>query len=91
MNIVRDQRERFTFFDGKGLVATLEKVPMGAAVSIEAIGKSRLQPLHSGDEVALRSLDHEMVVVAHDREGMQQPGGFLTGLEGGILGGQVSP
>src|SRR5438105_2450250 len=48
-------------------------MPVLLPKAVEAIGKGRLQPLHSSDEISQWSLECEVVVVAHDHKGMQQP------------------
>ena len=67
--------------DQQGLVAPLEQMSTFAPQLVEPVGEGRLEPLHAGHEVALRRLQREVVVVAHDDERMQDPAGLGAGLE----------
>ena len=57
----------------------MEKATAFTAKPVEAIGECSLEPLHASDQIPVRSFDREMIVVAHDDEGMEEPVGFLAG------------
>jgi hypothetical protein len=52
---------------------------------IEAVGEGALKPMHSGDQVGLGSFEGDVEVVAHDDEGVEELGGFLTGGKQAVL------
>ena len=44
-----------------------------------------MRTLLASDQIPVRDFDREMIVVAHDDEGMEEPVGFLTRLEQALL------
>ena len=85
MKVVTHLTQCFAWLDQQAFVSTLEKVTAFTAKPVEAIGESSLKPLHASDQIPVRSFDREMIVVAHDDEGMEQPVRFLAGLEQAAL------
>ena len=81
MKVVTHLTQCFAWLDQQAFVSTLEEVTAFTAQPVEAIGEGRLEPLHASDQIRVRSFDREMIVVAHDDEGMEEPVGFLAGLE----------
>lgn len=73
MNVVRHLRDDVPRFERLGIKAALEWPARHTAETIEALGPCALQPLHPIAQVRLRCLEHEMKVILHDRERMDQP------------------
>ena len=73
MDVVANRSKHRTALEQQALVATLKQMPVFAPQPVEPIGKSRLQPLHACDEVALGGLDGQVVVIRHDDERVQPP------------------
>ena len=62
------------------LVAALEQMPLFLAQPVEARGEGPLQPAHPVDQIRLRSLQREVVVVRHQAPRVHPPAGLLTSL-----------
>ena len=85
MKVVTHLTQCFAWLDQQAFVSTLEKVTALTAKPVEAIGEGSLEPMHASDQIRIGSLDRQMIVVAHDDEGMEEPVGFLAGLEQAVL------
>ena len=85
MKVVTHLTQCFAWLDQQAFVSTLEKVTALTAKPVEAIGEGSLEPMHASDQIRIGSLDRQMIVVAHDDEGMQEPVGFLAGLKQAVL------
>jgi hypothetical protein len=68
MNVVADcaQVMAFIILNRDGFVTALKEVPYLAMSRVESGSVGALQPSHSIHEVTFRSLEKEMVVVAHE-------------------------
>ena len=73
VEVMADLAQRFAFLDQQGLVAALKQVSAFAAQLVEPVGEGGLQPLHPRHQVALRCLQRQMVVIAHDDKRMEHP------------------
>jgi hypothetical protein len=54
-------------------VATGEQVPEQLVPPVEAAGGGAQQPLHPGDQIRLRRLDHEVKMIGHEHVGVNLP------------------
>ena len=73
MNVMDYTKEGGRILHQQRLVATLEKVPVLFAETIESGGEGTLQPVHTFDQVRLRGFERQMEVVAHDRIRVDAP------------------
>jgi hypothetical protein len=55
-------------------IATLKDVPGKAVTTRPSVGIRREKRLHAAAEVRLRSFEHHVQVIGHDREGVDMPG-----------------
>src|SRR5688572_4182071 len=85
MKVMTHLTQCFAWLDQQTFVSTLEEVTAFTSKPVEAIGECGLEPLHASDQIRVRSFDREMIVVTHDNEGMEEPVGFLAGLEQAVL------
>ena len=46
---------------------SLEEVAVGAMAEVEVVRVSTIQELHSGREIGMRRLDHQVVVIRHEQ------------------------
>ena len=70
--------------DDQRFVTAAEKMSKIFVAPIEARCVRPEEPLHAGDEIGARCLDHEMKVVAHQTVSVDLPGGFLAGFAEGF-------
>src|SRR5258708_31498595 len=66
-------------------VPALKEMSPLSTQSIESIGERRLQPLYARDQVSLRRLQRQVVVIAHDHKAMQTPPTALAGRKQTLL------
>src|SRR6476660_8271552 len=69
--------------EGAGL---LSKFPQGIKQRLPVLASDQVnaqEPFHSGNEIGLRGLDHEMKMVAHQAPGMDLPFGLGAGFAKG--------
>ena len=75
MDVAAHLEEVFIFFrfDQKGLVSTLEKVPMQAVSAIVSDRVGALEPVHSRNQIRLGRLQKDVVMVSEQHECMNLP------------------
>ena len=79
----RDQVSGRTLVDDLRLVAASEKVSPLPVPTIETLRVGSQHPAHSGHEVRLRRLQHQMKMVAHETIGVHLPPGLRASLAEG--------
>jgi hypothetical protein len=65
-------------FDDNGFVAIPKEASPFAMPHIESPRQGVLQPLHAGDQICFRGLQHQMVMIAHQNPGTDAPAGLRT-------------
>jgi hypothetical protein len=66
------------------LVPSAEQMPEEFVSPIEPRRVSAQEPLHSGDQIGFRRLDHQVKVIVHQTPGMHLPVGFNAALAQGL-------
>ena len=75
---------RLPTIDHHGLVTVPEKPAPQTVAHVEASGVGVLQPAHASDQVGLGCFDEQVIVVGHERPGVDAPPGARTGLGQGV-------
>jgi len=89
VDVVAEPSQTFRILERDALEATLEDMPVPLAVAIEAGLEDALQPAHPFAQVGMRSLESEMVVVAHHAAGVKNPAAALASLVQGLAKGTL--
>jgi hypothetical protein len=71
------------------IIVALKKLAARPAMSVVAIGKSGLQPLHPADQAPPRSADNQVELVGHHAKSFQHPTALLTRMEEAFFKGLV--
>jgi hypothetical protein len=69
--------------DGDRFVSPLKKVAAVLMPDVPSLGKGLLQPAHAIHEIGLGGVEEEVVVIAHEDEGMDMPACLVAGLTRG--------
>jgi len=85
VDVVTDQTEGGFSSNEKGPISPLEEMTLFTAVTIESVGKRRLQPLHPDHQISAGRRHREVKVVAHQDESVKLPTPFWTSLKEAIL------
>ena len=80
MDVVDQTQQRASLLDKDALVTALEHVSPLAVEAVKAVGKGSLQPRHAPHKVRFRRFQGEVVMVAHQNIGMDDPPAFFAGL-----------
>ena len=72
-NVVAESGKGLAALDQEALVPALEEMALLAPEAIEARRERALQPLHSRDEIGVRGLEREVVMIGHQRPRMDAP------------------
>jgi hypothetical protein len=88
---VADQSQGLSLLDQQRLVAPLEQMSPFIAPAIEPTCECRLQPLHAGYQILLRGFQCQVVMIAHDHKGVEQPPRFGAGFEQTSLKSGLGP
>ncbi len=81
VNVIAYRAEYRTVLKQQAFVAALKQVAVFASQPVEPIREGRRQPLHACDEVSLRRLHSQVIVIPHDDKRVQQPSAAFTPLE----------
>ena len=80
MNVVDQPQQRASLVNKDALVTALEHVSPLAVEAVKAVGEGSLQPRHALHKVRFRRFQGEVVMVAHQDIGMDDPPAFFAGL-----------
>ncbi len=79
VDVAADLEEVAFLFDQVALEAPLKQVPAATVAAVEVPGVAPVELLHAGREVRLGRFDEQVLVIAHQDEGVQPPAVDLDG------------